>query len=141
MTQKFFPAKIKVSSMLPKDNRLTKIRDFNLLFKHGFYISGQLIDLKLLKLNKILNYFPKKENPTTFVKQLLIGISVGIKISKKAVVRNKIKRQIREILRLSLQKNEVIPGYYLLFIAKKEAVGKEYLELEKEVRGLIGKVR
>ena len=127
--------------MLPKENRLTKIRDFNLLFKHGVYVSGRLLDLKLLKLAKITDYFPKKEDPFRFKDQLLVGISVGIKISKKAVVRNKLKRQIREILRLSLQKNEIIPGYYLLFIAKKEAVGKEYLELEKEVKGLIGKIR
>lgn len=127
--------------MLPKENRLTKIRDFNLLFKHGVYISGQFLDLKLLKLAKIPDYFPKKEDSTVFKNQLLIGISVGMKVSKKAVLRNKIKRQIREILRLSLQKNEIIPGYYLLFIVKKEAVGKEYNELEKEIRGLIGKIR
>lgn len=127
--------------MLPKENRLTKIRDFNLLFKHGVYISGHLLDLKLLRLDKILDYFPKKEDPHKFLKQLLIAISVGVKISKKAVIRNKIKRQIREILRLSLQKKEVMPGYYLLFIAKKEAVRKEYGELEKEVKNLIGKIR
>ncbi|HRY37061.1 MAG TPA: ribonuclease P protein component [Candidatus Magasanikbacteria bacterium] len=127
--------------MLPKENRLTKIRDFNLLFKYGVYISGRLLDLKLLKLAKISDYFPKKEDPQYFKNQLLVGISVGIKISKKAVVRNKIKRQIREILRLSLQKNEIMPGYYLLFIAKKEAVGKENLELEKEVKSLLGKIR
>lgn len=127
--------------MLPKNNRLTKIRDFNLLFKHGVYVSGRLLDLKLLRLDKILNYLPKKEDPQNFTKQLLIGISVGIKISKKAVIRNKIKRQIREILRLALQRKEIMPGYYLLFIAKKEAVEKEYLELEKEMRGLIGKIR
>ena len=127
--------------MLPKNNRLTKIRDFNLLFKHGIYISGQFLDLKLLKLSKILDYLPKKEDPGVFFQQLRLGISVGIKISKKAVVRNKLKRQIREVLRLSLQKKELIPGYYLLFIAKKEAVGKEYNELEREVRGLLNKIR
>ncbi len=127
--------------MFPKENRLTKIRDFNLLFKHGVYISGQFLDLKLLKLAKIPDYFPKKEDPAAFKNQLLIGISVGVKISKKAVLRNKIKRQIREILRLSLKKNEIMSGYYLLFIAKKEAVGKEYGEFEKEIKNLLGKIR
>lgn len=127
--------------MLPKENRLTKIRDFNLLFKHGVYISGQFLDLKLLKLAKIPDYFPKKEDSATFINQLLIGISVGVKVSKKAVLRNKIKRQIREVLRLSLQKNEIIPGYYLLFIAKKEAAGKEYSEFEKEVHCLLSKIK
>ncbi len=127
--------------MLPKENRLTKIRDFNLLFKHGVYISGQFLDLKLLKLAKIPDYFPKKEDSTVFKNQLLIGISVGMKVSKKAVLRNKIKRQIREILRLSLQKNEIIPGYYLLFIVKKEAAGKEYGEFEKEVHCLLSKIK
>ena len=127
--------------MLPKENRLSKIRDFNLLFKHGVYISGQFLDLKLLKLDKILNYLPKKEDPKSFIDQLLIGISVGIKISKKAVLRNKIKRQIREILRLALQKKEIMPGYYLLFIAKKDAVGKNYAELEKEIQKLLGKIK
>ena len=127
--------------MLPKENRLSKIRDFNLLFKHGVYVSGQFLDLKLLKLNKIMDYLPKKEDPVLFIHQLLIGISVGIKISKKAVLRNKIKRQIREVLRLALQKNEIMPGYYLLFIAKKDIVGKKYSEIEKGVKGLVGKIR
>ena len=127
--------------MFLKENRLTKIRDFNLLFKHGVYISGQFLDLKLLNLAKIPDYFPKKEDPAVFKNQLLIGISVGVKISKKAVLRNKIKRQVREILRLSLKKKEIMPGYYLLFIAKKEAVGKEYNEFEKEVRCLLSKIK
>jgi len=127
--------------MIPKENRLTKIRDFNLLFKHGAYVIGQLLDLKLLKLAKILDYLPKKEDPKDFVSQLRIGVSVGIKISKKAVERNRIKRQIREVLRLALQKKEIVPGYYLLFIAKKDIIGKKYFEIEKEVKGLVGKIR
>lgn len=140
MTTMPFSFKIKLI-MLPKENRLTKIRDFNLLFKHGFYISGGFLDIKLLKLNKILDYIPKKEDPDIFINQLRLGISVGLKISKKAVVRNKIKRQIREILRLFLQKNQIIPGYYILFIAKKEIIGKEYLEIEKEVVYLLNKIK
>jgi ribonuclease P protein component len=138
----FLPIFVKIKlSMLAKENRLTKIRDFNLLFKHGVYISGQFLDIKLLKLSKIPDYIPKKEDPALFTKQLRLAISVGLKISKKAVIRNRIKRQVREILRLSLQKNELMPGYYLLFIVKKEAVDKEYNELEREVKGLLNKIR
>ena len=55
----------------------------------------------------------------------------GVTITKKignAVVRNKIKRRIREIYRLNMYR--IKDGYDLIFIPKKNVVDISYKELE-----------
>ena len=86
--------------MLPVQNRLKKVRDFNLLVKRGFWRKGELVDIKYLELAKNRAYFPKKEDADAYAVQLKFAFAVGIKISKLAVERNRIKRQLREIARL-----------------------------------------
>ncbi len=104
--------------MLPSINRLAKVRDFNLLIKHGRWINGQFMDLKYFALPKIINHVPKREDPDKFVKQLKVAFSVGLKISKNAVKRNRVKRQMRETTRLLLKADAIGAGYYLLFAPK-----------------------
>lgn len=122
--------------MLQSDNRLKKVRDFNLLMKYGRWANGRLLDLKYLELAKNKDYFPPKEDPDKFVGQLKIAFTVGLKIDKRAVVRNRIRRQMREVVRLLLKDKRLKPGYYLLFVAKKEILGKEYTEISKEMNFL-----
>gem|GEM_PF-1993236 len=62
-------------------------------------------------------------------------ISVSKKISKKAVIRNTIKRRIRAIMR-DLIKN-LNPGVYLV-VAKADAEHVKGKELENELRLLLG---
>jgi len=66
-----------------------------------------------------------------------IGIVVSKKISKKAVERNKIKRLLSEAIRRNL--GEVKEGYRMVFLSKKEILGKSLGEIEEEVRRVIGK--
>ena len=61
--------------MLKPNNRLTKVRDFNLVMMYGRWISGQFLRIKWLKLAEIEDYFPKKEDTDKFKKQLKIAIS------------------------------------------------------------------
>lgn len=89
--------------MLQQDNRLRKLRDFNLVMKHGQWVSGQFLDVKALELAKNQNYFPKKEDPESFKKQLKLAIAAGLKVHKSAVKRNRVRRQIREVLRLLIK--------------------------------------
>ncbi|MSU74948.1 MAG: ribonuclease P protein component [Candidatus Magasanikbacteria bacterium] len=123
--------------MLQTSNRLTKVRDFNLIMKYGRWANGSFLDLKYLELAKITNYFPKKEDPDKFKKQLKLAITVGLKVSKSAVKRNRVKRQIREVLRLLIKDGRITGGRYLLFVARKNILEKNYAEISEEVMLLL----
>ena len=131
--------------MLKPVNRLKKIRDFNLVIKHGRWVSGNLLSIKILELAKIPeNSLPKtikadKEDLKTFVKQLKVGFSVGLKFHKTAVKRNRIKRQIREVVRLLIKENQLKTGYYLLIQPKKECLEEDYTKISKEIKLLLKK--
>lgn len=64
-----------------------------------------------------------------------IGIIVSKKISKRAVDRNKIRRQISQVIRKNIK--EIKAGSRLLFLTKKEILGKKMKEIEKEVESFI----
>ena len=127
------------ASMLQQDNRLKKVRDFNLLMKYGRWVNGRFLDLKCLELAKIREYFPKKEDSKVFEGQFKVAFTVGLKIDKRAVIRNRARRQMREVVRLLLKEKKLKNGYYLLFVAKKEILGKEYIDITKEVEVLLKK--
>lgn len=75
--------------MLLKQNRLTKKKDFENVFKKG---QGAKSGFLLLK------FIPNKLDHTRF------AFVVSQKVSKKAVQRNKIKRYLREKVRLEMAK-------------------------------------
>lgn len=125
--------------MLKPANRLAKTRDFNLLLKHGFYIKGRFLDLKWLKLANIVNYYPKKVDVDKFKKQLRLAFSVGLKVSKSAVKRNRVKRQTREAVRLLIKKGAPKEGYYLLYVAKPAILDQNYASISQEVELLLKK--
>lgn len=127
--------------MLPTPNRLTKVRDFNLVIKHGRWISGPFVDLKFLELAKNQNYFPKKEDLDKFKKQLRLALVVGLKVSKSAVVRNRLKRQMREAVRLLLKDGRLKEGFYGMIVAKKGIETKEYAEISKEIELLFSRAK
>ena len=126
--------------MLIDSNRLAKTRDFNLLVKRGQFVRGSFLDLKYLKLNQIQNYFPKQENAENFKKQLKLAISISTKISKSAVVRNRLKRQLKEAARPFVAGGKIKNGYYLLFIAKPSILEKNFADISQEIKLLFNKI-
>jgi len=64
------------------------------------------------------------------------GFSVSRRVGK-AVVRNRVKRLLREILRLT----PLQPGWDVIFIARPLAASAEYANLEKSVKGLLCRAR
>jgi len=100
--------------MLPKNNRLSK-KDFEIAFKK----KGKFVRLEFLT-------FKITENSQDIIR---FGISCGTKISKKAVVRNKIKRRLNESLRLNLGK--INKGYDILVVPNSEIVKKTYQEINQ----------
>ncbi len=119
--------------MLHKDHRLTKVRDFNLLLAHGRTVAGAWMRVRVLRLKAIEQFFPKRVDPAMFCQQLRLAVSVGTKIDKRAVVRNRLRRQLSEIIRLWLKDNKIQPGWYVLVNVDKKALGKEYGELQEEL--------
>ncbi len=127
--------------MYKKDNHLTKVRDFNLILKHGIWYNGRFLSLRVLELAKNEQYFPPTADVDKFKKQLKLAINVGLKVSKKAVIRNRAKRQIREVIRLIMQTDGIKEGYYLFFVAKPEVKEKEYAEISEEVKLLLQRAK
>lgn len=127
--------------MLQQENRLKKVRDFNLVIKHGRWINGQTLDIKVLELAKNKDFFSKKENPENFQKQLRLAISVGLKVHKSAVRRNRVRRQIREALRLLIKESQIKAGYHILVVVRKEILEKDYAEISQEMKVLLSRAK
>ncbi len=119
-------------TMLPAQYRLTKMKDFEILMKEGRFVSGKLLNAQIWKIEPE-KYLRRKYTTD----DLRIGFAVGLGVSKKAVVRNRLKRQLREVVRLLLKDDKIKHGHHVLVMAKKEIVGKEYGEIEKEVSELL----
>lgn len=122
--------------MLPRPNRLTRTRDFELLFAQGRFAGGAFVTLKFWKIDP--NFEPKRELK---VDDLKIGILVSKKVSKRAVVRNRLKRQVREVLRLLHRDGRLPAGYLLVFSIKVEAKDQLYSTLEADVHGVLKRAR
>lgn len=108
--------------MISTSNRLQKKTDFDLVYRKGrsFYLEN--ISLKIL---------PNDKEATR------VGFSIGLKFSKSAVKRNRIKRQLREIFRLNLAK--LTPGIDIVVMAKKKEPDQTYQELEEIIEKLFWK--
>ena len=57
---------LSLSPMPPKDARLAKVRDFNLVLKYGRWFAMPKVKIKVLDLAKIVNYYPKKATQQYF---------------------------------------------------------------------------
>lgn len=101
--------------MIKKENALKKRKQFNYLFKNGNYVSNEYFSIIYLKVK---------------TKNFKIGYSVSKKIGK-AVVRNKTKRRLKEVVRKfsGLIKNE----YYIIIQAKEKITTLSFESLYNEV--------
>lgn len=108
--------------MLPKENRLKKQKDFDSVLRSREIFFGKFLILKRIENNL-------KESRVAFI--------VSKKVSSKAIVRNKIKRRLREIVRGDLKK--IKNGYDIVFFTKKGVEKMEYSEVKKEVEQLFKK--
>lgn len=110
--------------MLPKNNRLTSRFDYAKLKKTG---------RKYQSLSFALLYQENNHLPCRF------GVIVSTRISRKATQRNKIKRQLREVLFKLIPR--LLPGFDFLFLTKTNIVGKSVPEIEKEVFDLFNRLK
>jgi ribonuclease P protein component len=85
--------------MLPAKYRLNDKKIFNSVFRSGKTVSSKLLILRFRK-----DLGSKKK----------VGFSVGLKFSKKAFQRNRVKRWMREAARSQIESME--PGSQIIFL-------------------------
>jgi ribonuclease P protein component len=102
-----------------RENRLTKPEQYTLVYNEG---STQVDHFLVLK---------AKSNQMEFSR---FGISVSKRVGG-AVVRNRVKRILREILRLSA----LNPGWDIILIARSPAAGGDYHQLNKSINSLLSR--
>ena len=101
--------------MLKKENRLKRNKHFNYIYKHGVCVKTEFINLVYIK---------------TKVKPFQVGFSVNNKIGK-AVVRNKVKRRMKEIV--SSITLDIDRRFNYIFIAKEGIENLSFDDLKENI--------
>ncbi len=109
--------------MLPKIYRLTKKKDFQIVFQKGKSIKSGFLVFKILK-----NHFIKSR----------FGFIVSKKISTKATVRNKIKRRIRDSIFTHVKKINIPIDVVVITLPGIEK--KEFSDIEGAVAEFFKKI-
>lgn len=110
--------------MLPKKYRLADRRMFRRALARGARVEGKFFVLSVLAgLGR---------------EELKAGVIISAKISKKAVVRNKIRRILYDSVRAVLGK--IPKRAALVFLAKKSAAGAKKEEITEDVEQILERV-
>lgn len=112
--------------MLPRRFTLSKSDGINTILKKGDSVKSRLLVGRYKKNDKGHHRF---------------SVIVSHKISKKAVERNRIRRQIHEIIRLNLEKLPQNTHFDLLILPKTAIIGKTYDQIEENFLHLIPNLR
>jgi ribonuclease P protein component len=109
--------------MLPASERLRANRLFKQVFAQGRSFGGPLLLLRVRWLT---------EEPE--------GRAFGFSVSRKvgnAVVRNRVKRRLREAVRVLLP--ELVPGFHAVLVARPAAADATYGDLSEAVRAQLAR--
>lgn len=96
---------------MERARRLRKGAEFDTVYQKGTVVSGPLL---------VLRVFPNEDGPTRW------GFAVGKRISKRSVVRNRIRRRLREAARLL----PVADGYDVVVTARQRALDASFQDLQ-----------
>ena len=121
---------------LPKANRLRSRLDFKAVYQYGITRKSRHLTLRVLlgsREGQKPNPVPSLEQEETIPTQ--IGISIGKKTSKKAVVRNRLKRQIRSAFRELLPDME--PGWKIVVGVRPGVTECKYEDFLRQLKELL----
>jgi len=110
--------------MLAKPQRLARDKDFKKVFEQGRSCYSKRLGVKVIN-----NQRPKNR----------YGIIISAKVSKKAVERNRLKRQISQILK-GLDKS-LAPGFDLAVVVLPAMPGQEFKAVKNELEKILEKLK
>lgn len=103
---------------LPRENRLTKKRDFDIVFKEGKTVKGSFLFIK------------SKDNKLNIPR---LGFIITKKVLSKASARNRLKRALSKTVRIFIKENKEA-GIDRVIVVKKTG---EEASLIKELANLL----
>jgi len=109
---------------LQKEIRLKLRRDFKKVYTYGSSVANRELVIYL------------KDNPK--IETFRFGISVSKKIGN-AVVRNRVKRLLKEVLRSLIEEIDLKKHKDIVIIARKPTANMSYFQFDKSVRDLFRK--
>ena len=120
--------------MLPKHHRLRRSRDFSQVYRQGRKAASAHLLVRVWSLTPAAN----AKSLTSSAPSPRIGIVVSLKVHKRAVVRNRLKRRVRAALRTLMPR--LRPAQWIVISLKPEAVECEYGEFLRELEQLFTKL-
>lgn len=109
---------------MQKELRLKRKQDFRKVYTYGKSVANRELVLFI------------KENPQ--LQSYRFGISVSKKIGN-AVVRNRVKRYIKEVIRLFIDKHDLQQHKDFVIIARKPTATMEFGQFERSVKDIFRK--
>ena len=108
--------------MFAKANRLKRTADFKKIFRYGKSFRGETAEMRFLPNDLAVCRF---------------GFITGLSVSKKATIRNKIRRRLTEVVKTLA--TSINNNFDILIVAKAKAVGKSREETLKDVQNIFKK--
>ncbi|PWB38800.1 MAG: ribonuclease P protein component [Parcubacteria group bacterium] len=110
--------------MLPKIYRLHSDKEIKDLVR-----TGQTFFLPEF----VIKYRKNREKNTK------VAFVVSTKVEKRAVIRNKLARRLREVIQRYIK--NMVPGYSVLIIAKKRALELDFMTIGRQILFALNKSR
>ena len=106
--------------MLPRPVRITRRADWDRLHRRGTAVHSRALVMK----------FQETHRPQT-----RFGFIVGVKVSKRATIRNQVKRRLRAFV--ARERPTVKAGYDIIMIARTPSATTPPAELQQTIRMLL----
>ncbi len=115
--------------VLPKEMRIKGYKCFDYIHRYSKRYKSNSMILKLAKANNTLIKKDKSDNLDICCR---CAISISSKVSKKAVVRNRLRRLMHDHLRSKLFKNKNFSNYWALISLNPKSINQNSKDLLKE---------
>jgi len=109
--------------MLANQHRLRKKSEIERVLRFGRGVSNERFGLKLAKNDLGVTRF---------------AFAVGLKVSKSAVKRNRLRRQMREVVRLNLAK--IRPNFDVLVMTRQPSLELNFAQISQEFARMFKRV-